>query len=214
MKVKPWKETTMSKFNKFEDFVANGSSFQKWPKIKRVHKVDMVITQKMNGTNGQILFEDNGDFMIGSRNQWLSMHQDNFGFYHWAHAHITELFDIFGPGRHYGEWCGPGIQNGEGLKERVFFSFNPFLEKPHTVEWMNVEPVPLLRHGRWGPNEMDIALAHLDIFGSAVSRRYYILGQNCLVEPEGIVVNIDGKRFKAYLSDYQNYYLKTEHSNE
>jgi len=179
----------------------NDIGFIKWAKIQRLHKAEMVITQKMNGTNGQILFEDNGDFMIGSRNRWLSVHKDNFGFYNWAHEHITELFEIFGPGRHYGEWAGPGIQNGEGLKERVFFSFNPFLEKPDTINWINVESIPLLYYGHWDDSQRDIAMQKLCEDGSQVSRIYFPLGQNCFIEPEGIVINIGGKRFKQYLQE-------------
>ncbi|GAB3847381.1 hypothetical protein GCM10029963_28770 [Micromonospora andamanensis] len=48
---------------------------------------------------------------------------DNFGFAGWVSQNAVELCNL-GPGRHYGEWFGHGIQRGYGLDERRFALFN------------------------------------------------------------------------------------------
>ena len=62
----------------------------------------------------------------GSRNQWLVPGKsDNFGFAGWVRDNAAELVKL-GPGRHYGEWWGSGIQRGYGLLkgEKRFSLFN------------------------------------------------------------------------------------------
>jgi hypothetical protein len=60
---------------------------------------------------------------VGSRNRWLSGGSDNFGFYNWVWENCQEAAQL-GPGRHFGEWWGKGIQRGYGLSERRFSLFN------------------------------------------------------------------------------------------
>jgi hypothetical protein len=121
--------------------------FQAFPKIPRLTK-DMVVTEKIDGTNGQIHIFSEKDFfseadtpnIIGtvdvkidgelfylgaaSRNRYLDQGSDNFGFHAWATKHAQELVDILGPGRHYGEWWGKGIQRGYGMEDKKFSLFN------------------------------------------------------------------------------------------
>jgi len=109
--------------------------FGKIPRYSR----DCIVTEKIDGTNGQIviveksaspevtgpfLWED--DFcgvMAGSRNRWVTPEKDNFGFARWVQEHAIELLEL-GPGRHFGEWWGRGIERGYGLKEKRFSLFN------------------------------------------------------------------------------------------
>lgn len=104
--------------------IAVQPEFESFPKIPRLFG-DVVITEKIDGTNAQIFITDYGDFFVGSRNRWLAHGSDNFGFYAWATAHREELLEL-GPGRHYGEWWGSGIQRGYGLPkgEKRFSLFN------------------------------------------------------------------------------------------
>jgi len=97
--------------------------FQKFPKIPRFSR-DIVITEKIDGTNAQVFISEGGDIMwVGSRNRWLTDTEDNYSFRAWAREHADELRQL-GPGRHCGEWWGQGIQRNYGLTERRFSLFN------------------------------------------------------------------------------------------
>jgi hypothetical protein len=73
----------------------------------------------------------------GSRSRWLLPNpgrecggvqfSDNFGFAQWVETHADELAQL-GPGRHFGEWWGQGIQRGYSLSEKRFSLFN-------TIRW-------------------------------------------------------------------------------
>jgi hypothetical protein len=60
-----------------------------------------------------------------SRSRWITPDDDNFGFAAWVEANRDELLTL-GPGRHFGEWWGSGIQRGYGLPkgEKRFSLFN------------------------------------------------------------------------------------------
>jgi RNA ligase len=96
--------------------------FKKFPKIPRF-KREMVITEKIDGTNAQVFVTEDGDVFAGSRNRWLTVDNDNFGFAKWCLDNKEELVKL-GPGNHYGEWWGLGIQRGYGLREKRFSLFN------------------------------------------------------------------------------------------
>lgn len=123
--------------------LANDNAFRPFDKIARL-KRESVCTEKLDGTNGQIyIFElgaepvetfgpdmvsqtDTLAIVAGSRSRYLTYgnkHADNFGFGRWVHENAAELAGL-GPGRHYGEWWGQGIQRGYGLKEKRFSLFN------------------------------------------------------------------------------------------
>lgn len=127
--------------------------FQKWPSIPRLSKERMTITEKIDGTNSAIrvrpsgIFPDNSarlttvidpagylyDVWVQSRSRFLkaTKNEDNFGFAGWVLDNATALVDILGPGDHYGEWWGSGIQRGYGLTkgEKRFSLF-------HATKWM------------------------------------------------------------------------------
>ena len=95
--------------------------FQKIPRLSR----ECIITEKIDGTNASVFITEDGQFLTGSRTRWIQPEADNFGFSHWAHEHKDELLTL-GPGHHFGEWWGHGIQRGYGLLkgERRFSLFN------------------------------------------------------------------------------------------
>lgn len=96
--------------------------FVGFPKMGRFSR-EVIISEKIDGTNAQIFITDDGQFLCGSRTRWIIPGDDNFGFASWAHANKEELMKL-GPGQHFGEWWGNGIQRKYGLKEKRFSLFN------------------------------------------------------------------------------------------
>lgn len=88
---------------------------------------EVIVTEKIDGTNACIYIGADGEFLTGSRTRWITPEDDNFGFAAWAQEHKAELMQL-GPGRHFGEWWGKGIQRGYGLAGRRFSLFN-------TIRW-------------------------------------------------------------------------------
>lgn len=98
--------------------------FIEFPKMARYSR-DVIVTEKIDGTNSQICITEEGEFLTGSRTRWVTPEDDNHGFSRWAHEHKDELMAL-GVGRHFGEWWGSGIQRGYNLKqgEKRFSLFN------------------------------------------------------------------------------------------
>lgn len=112
--------------------------FHEFPKMARLFR-DVVISEKIDGSNAQIFLDDDLNMKVGSRNRWITPEDDNFGFAKWAYDHYEELKGL-GPGRHFGEWWGSGIQRGYGLEkgEKRFSLFN-------TIRWaQHGEPLTLI----------------------------------------------------------------------
>lgn len=151
--------------------------FNAFPKIARLSR-EIIITEKIDGTNAQIFIGDNGEFLTGSRNKWITPDQDNYGFSRWAHAHKDELL-LLGPGQHFGEWWGNGIQRGYGLKEKRFSLFNcSRWTAENTPACVSV--VPLLWKGMFDTNRIADELHTLKLLGSQAAPGYN--------NPEGIVI--------------------------
>jgi hypothetical protein len=98
------------------------TEFQEFPKMPRRSR-DVVITEKIDGTNACVFIGEDGEFLAGSRTRWITPEDDNFGFSRWAHENKDDLLTL-GPGRHFGEWWGSGIQRKYGLTEKRFSLFN------------------------------------------------------------------------------------------
>jgi len=96
--------------------------FKPFPKIARLNR-PCVVTEKIDGTNALVFVAEDGAVRAGSRSRWISPSDDNFGFAAWVQRNADELRAL-GPGYHYGEWWGSGIQRGYGLSERRFSLFN------------------------------------------------------------------------------------------
>ena len=100
--------------------------FEAFPKIPRLVR-EIVITEKLDGTNAGIhVWDDNeGNAKIAamSRSRYLHLEHDNYGFAAWVNENQETLLWL-GPGIHWGEWWGRGIQRNYGLSERRFSLFN------------------------------------------------------------------------------------------
>ena len=150
---------------------------QQFSKIARPNRA-IVVTEKIDGTNGLVYVTDEGFVCAGSRTRWIESGNDNFGFASWVEAHASEL-QALGPGFHYGEWWGHGIQRGYGLPpgDRRFSLFN-------TSRWAEERPaccgvVPTLYSGPFSEDAIKSALADLRVGGSRIAP---------FMNPEGVVV--------------------------
>lgn len=168
-------------------------SFGKIPRLTR----ECLITEKIDGTNAQIAITKNSEFYVGSRNRWLvtpnGVIGENHGFASWALQHKDELVAGLGPGRHFGEWWGPGIQRGYGMSERRFSLFNAkrwALKKPDCCH-----VVPVLYQGLFSTYAVDQCLAELAKNGSVAAPGF--------MQPEGIIVQhyASGTIFKKTIDD-------------
>lgn len=118
-------------------------TFEAFPKIGRLTR-ECVITEKIDGTNAQIIITDDGRVAAGSRTRLITPQDDNYGFARWVEEHKTELLEL-GPGRHFGEWWGQKIQRGYGLTEKRFSLFN-------VSRWQS-RHVPVMTDGKmWAPS--------------------------------------------------------------
>jgi hypothetical protein len=152
------------------------TEFVEFPKLSRLSR-EIVITEKIDGTNAQIHITDDGQFFVGSRTRWITPEDDNFGFARWAHEHKDELLTM-GPGSHFGEWWGAGIQRKYGLEEKRFSLFN-------VERWKDERPacchvVPELLRGPFDSDNIDIALSMLRSQGSRAAPGF--------MNPEGVVI--------------------------
>ncbi len=197
------------------------TEFEAFPKIPRLRR-EIVVTEKIDGTNAAVLVEEvPGPWSVDpdtaldcirrpdgatvaiyaqSRNRFITPTSDNYGFATWVLEHSEELAEL-GPGRHFGEWYGRGINRGYDLPDRRFALFN-------TGRWDNINAEPE-RFGRRRPPECcdvvpkiledtfsDIAIDHalrvLREHGSGVAG---------FMRPEGIVIFHSASRqsFKVLL---------------
>jgi hypothetical protein len=59
-----------------------------------------------------------------SRTRLITPGDDNHGFAQWVSENAATLVRDLGPGRHYGEWWGRGVNRNYGLDHRRFSLFN------------------------------------------------------------------------------------------
>jgi len=154
------------------------SLFQEFPKMARLSK-DCVITEKIDGTNAQVLILDDGQVFAGSRTRMITPEADNFGFAKWVRANEDALRSTLGPGRHFGEWWGSGVQRGYGLSEKRFSLF-----AVHQWENADLPPgvftVPVLYRGEFSTQAIDEIMSQLWTSGSVAAPGFR--------KPEGVVV--------------------------
>lgn len=188
--------------------------FKAFPKIPRVDKLNITITRKYDGTNAQILIgyescgcwamnevdcegpicvNDNTDLDLGikagSRNRWLEPENDNYGFCKWVYDNSQELIAFLGPGRHYGEWCGPGINSGEGFTEKTLVLFDQYrydrTKLPKNV--IIAASISLI-------NLNNLIQGRLDILKTILESTDQLKGNQAGIE--GVVINVAGSLFK------------------
>lgn len=154
--------------------------FEAWPKIPRLKRT-VIVTEKLDGTNAQVHVLEDGTVLAGSRNRYITVDDDNFGFAKWVKDHEEELRAGLGFGRHYGEWFGAGIQRGYGIHHRMFALFNTSRWKPGTdtapPACCGVVPVLAISEDH---AVIDAALQELKSCGSRMVPGF--------MKPEGIVV--------------------------
>jgi hypothetical protein len=151
--------------------------FVPFPKIPRL-KRGCVITEKLDGTNAQVAIDELGNIRAGSRTRWISRESDNFGFASWVDNNRDELLRL-GPGRHFGEWYGSGIQRGYGLTEKRFALFNTSRWTKDTLPAC-CSVVPILYVGEFDVRRVNEAVALLRMGGSVAVPGF--------MKPEGAVV--------------------------
>lgn len=172
------------------------SEFREFPKIARLSRL-CIITEKIDGTNAQLwINEDGTQIRAGSRSRWVTSEADNYGFARWVEANQEALLTL-GPGRHFGEWWGQGVQRGYGLSEKRFSLFNverwclhdqephpiptsdPRISKMQSVLPVCVGLVPVLYKGVFTTDACEDAIQRLRESGSMASPGFN--------RPEGIV---------------------------
>jgi len=159
-------------------------AFSKIPRLSR----ECVITEKIDGSNAQILIEADGTIYAGSRNKWIEPgKKDNFGFAAWVKEHEEELKKL-GVGRHYGEWYGAGIQRKYGLDHKRFTLFRE--PKNGIIPSCIHGVVPVLYEGPFCTKVVEDVIIRLVQRGSTAV--------NGFMKPEGVVVyhKASGQRFK------------------
>ncbi len=163
--------------------------FEKFEKIARLNR-DIIITEKIDGTNAQIYIEENKAIWVGSRNRWIEpgKESDNHGFAGWVRENWDSLLNL-GPGRHYGEWWGQGIQRRYGLEEKRFSLFNVSRwSSENNVNYIKAKEcppdccdvVPILYSGPFSTGHVDDCLYTLRDMGSFAAPGF--------MDPEGIVI--------------------------
>ncbi len=174
----------------------NQLPFVPWPKTPRIDRAMWcMITEKIDGTNAQIVINDEGKLAaIGSRNRWIKPGDDNYGFAAWVVANKEEIETTLGPGTHFGEWWGSGIQRGYGLHagDKRFSLFNAHRWARHVAEGgslpANVYWVPVLFEGQFTKGQVAVAMAELAGGGSIAAPGFS--------NPEGICIYINGSTMK------------------
>ena len=153
--------------------------FKPWPKIGRLNR-DIVITEKIDGTNAAIGILEDGTVYAQSRTRIITPGKmtDNFGFAGWVHDQADLLRDLLGVGLHFGEWWGPGIQRGYGLDHKVFSLFNT-ARYPRDFG-PDLRVVPILYQGPFLQDAIEAQIDRLALDGSVAAPGF--------MNPEGIVV--------------------------
>jgi hypothetical protein len=162
--------------------------FESFQKISRANKAfGCVITEKIDGTNAQIVIENGVIIGVGSRNRWIApgKETDNYGFAGWVERNNDELLTL-GDGQHFGEWYGNGIQTGYGLKDKRFALFNTGRWSDPTVRPACCDVVPVLYAGPFSREAVSGVMRELSTAGSIAVPGW--------MNPEGVVVYIPGSR--------------------
>lgn len=181
--------------------------FKPFTKMPRLRDEYMYITEKLDGTNAQVFIYEKfspetdvkvdldeieafpnkekvqgavpvREMRIGSRNRYINSVMDNYGFAGWCYEHKEELMKL-PPGRHYGEWWGPGIQRGYSTKFKQFSMFNQSLRAiKEIIPCINFAPI--LYEGEFNLEKIEEVMNSLKENGSAASPGF--------MEPEGVVI--------------------------
>lgn len=141
----------------------NTVEFKAWPKIPRGGEQErVIITEKIDGTNACIIIQEGAIAGVQSRNRFIKVGDDNYGFASWVERNKKSLLGL-GEGYHYGEWAGPGIQkNPLELERKTLFLFNTLkwnLQNPNKPEIC--ETVPVLYDGPFSADTISNTMVSL-----------------------------------------------------
>lgn len=161
------------------------TDFQMFRKIPRLSR-EIIITEKIDGTNGVIFNGEDGEFLVGSKSRWITPETDNFGFAKWAYEHKEDLQKL-GSGYHFGEWWGQGIQRNYSLKEKRFSLFNVSRWSDPETRPACCHVVPILCQGPFVDDTIGKAMLRLQVEGSLAAPGF--------PKPEGIVIFHTQSRF-------------------
>ena len=166
--------------------------FETFPKMARLSR-DIVITEKLDGTNAQIVIGEDGSIRAGSRTRWITPEDDNYGFAKWVEENKEELA-LLGPGRHFGEWWGAGIQRRYGLLQKRFSLFNVGRWNAENIPSC-CSVVPTLYSGPFTTEKVEQVLEALELNGSLAAPGF--------MNPEGIIVfhTASGVSYKKTIKD-------------
>lgn len=163
--------------------------FSAWPKTARLLR-DVVITEKLDGTNAAIHIKENpelpGTYAVQaqSRNRLIypGKSTDNYGFAAWVSENAAELVNLLGEGLHFGEWWGRGIGRGYDQDGRTFSLFNVDRHAgvSATVGDATVNTVPVLYRGPFDTSAVADSLNYLAVVGSEASPGF--------MRPEGVCI--------------------------
>lgn len=160
------------------------TEFKEFPKIHRYSR-NVVVTEKLDGTNAAIIIE--GGKVVGtqSRSRLITPEDDNYGFAKWVQDHQENIEYVIGmhDGHHFGEWWGQGIQRKYGMKRKVFSLFNVarwgHLGIPLEDE-LAIGSVPVLWNGAMDELDVSMEMDRLKENGSYAAPGFF--------NPEGIVI--------------------------
>jgi RNA ligase-like protein len=152
--------------------------FIEFPKIARLSR-DVVVTEKIDGTNAQAHVTEAGEVYAGSRTRWITTATDNHGFARWVEENRADLLKL-GPGSHFGEWWGSGIQRRYGLADKRFSLFNVHRWGDPAARPTCCHVVPVLWRGSFDDLRAADILDILRAGGSQAAPGF--------MKPEGIVV--------------------------
>lgn len=164
--------------------------FEPFAKIPRLNR-RIIVTEKIDGTNALIYIPDpvrivqpvpapGPPIHAGSRKRWITPEDDNYGFARWVDANQEELMQL-GPGHHFGEWWGQGIQRKYGLDHKRFSLFNTYRWGDGGVDTRPAccHVVPVLYDGSMDTDKIRACLDWLEEDGSRAAPGF--------VEPEGVM---------------------------
>lgn len=198
--------------------------FEAWPKTARLFRENMVVTEKIDGTNAAVgvvdgLWGDESDnFMqlwvdgqpytvyAQSRNRLITptvlsgnKGSDNYGFAQFVYSNADPLVRTLGFGLHFGEWWGQGIARNYGVDGRYFSLFN-------TSRWKHLED-PEARESIGVPDQVRVVpTLAVNTLDTEVIRRQLDLLKECgsvaapeFMNPEGVCVYLPAaqKTFKV-----------------
>lgn len=210
--------------------------FESWPKTPRLSNGGITITEKIDGTNACVVImpvpalqawgayaqdhngvawvhsptDPNVQYLVGaqSRKRMIFPDADNAGFARWVFENAEELVNLLGPGRHFGEWWGQGIQRRYNMPHKVFSLFNThrwvkvandrddWLDRAKVI---HLDVVPRLYEGRFSDVAIEETLDWLRANGSAAAAKFGV----SFDRPEGIIIRHRelGGNLKAFVEN-------------